>query len=379
MKLRRTVLALAVAMACSTSFAQVADIVLTPAAGAGVSITDATGTVTRLRVGDDSAVQLGGHLKLPNTSTTAGILYIGPSTFLHNMGTFNTFAGRNAGNASAITGIRNAGFGGAALFNNTTGTENTALGESTLVANIDGRQNVAAGYLAMLHNTSGDENVGIGFQAILNNTTGNSNIGIGWGVLNSNTTGSSNIAIGRTAGIQLTTGNSNIDIGNQGVAGEGNTIRIGDGNQNRAFIAGIRGITTGSANAIPVMIDANGQLGTLSSSARFKEDVADMGDASDALMQLRPITFHYRADQDPAGRTLQYGLVAEEVEKVLPGLVAHSADGQVETVMYHFLPPMLLNQVQKQQRTIDAQAAELRALRGALAAIERRLERLGSR
>ena len=103
-------------------------------------------------------------------------------------------------------------------------------------------------------------------------------------------------------------------------------------------------MTTGSADAVAVVIDSNGQLGTVSSSRRFKDDIADMDAASSALMKLRPVTFHYKTDQNPAGRTLQYGLIAEEVAEVYPGLVAHSADGQIETVMYQFLPPMLLNE-----------------------------------
>jgi hypothetical protein len=88
-------------------------------------------------------------------------------------------------------------------------------------------------------------------------------------------------------------------------------------------------------------------------------DISHMAGASSGLLNLRPVTFHYRADQNPAGGTLQYGLIAEEVAEVYPGLVVHSADGQIETVMYQFLPPMLLNEVQRQQRTIDARAAEL--------------------
>ena len=108
-----------------------------------------------------------------------------------------------------------------------------------------------------------------------------------------------------------------------------------------------------------MLIDSNGQLGTISSSRRFKDSIADMDAASSALMTLRPVTFHYKTDQKASGRTLQYGLVAEEVAEVYPGLVARSADGQIETVMYQFLPPMLLNEYQKQQRTIEAQAAEM--------------------
>ena len=114
-------------------------------------------------------------------------------------------------------------------------------------------------------------------------------------------------------------------------------------------------MTTGNANAIPVLIDTAGQLGTVSSSRRVKDDITDMGAASGGLMNLRPVTFHYKSDRNPSGRTLQYGLIAEEVAEVYPGLVAHSADGQIETVMYQFLPPMLLNEYQKQARTIDAQ------------------------
>jgi hypothetical protein len=127
------------------------------------------------------------------------------------------------------------------------------------------------------------------------------------------------------------------------------------------------------------MIDSAGQLGTVSSSRRFKDDVADMAGASDVLMKLRPVTFHYKSDQDPAGRRLQYGLIAEEVAELNPGLVARSADGQVETVLYQFLPPMLLNEVQKQQRTIEAQAAEIAALKretARIAALERDLAEL---
>ncbi|HEX7486008.1 MAG TPA: tail fiber domain-containing protein, partial [Vicinamibacterales bacterium] len=139
-----------------------------------------------------------------------------------------------------------------------------------------------------------------------------------------------------------------------------NTIRIGlPGSQTQTFIAGIRGATTGIADAVYVAIDSNGQLGTVSSSRRVKDDIADMAAASSALLRLRPVTFHYKSDQNPAGRTLQYGLIAEEVADIYPGLVARSADGQIETVMYQFLPPMLLNEYQKQQRSLNAHATEL--------------------
>jgi hypothetical protein len=157
----------------------------------------------------------------------------------------------------------------------------------------------------------------------------------------------------------LTTGSFNIAIGSVGGAGESATIRIGSASQTRTFISGIRGVLTGVPDAVPVVVDGVGQLGTIISSRRVKDNIADMGGASGTLMKLRPVTFHYKSDKNPKGRTLQYGLVAEEVAKVAPGLVAHSADGKVETVYYQFLAPMLLNEYQKQQRTIQAQAAEL--------------------
>ena len=145
------------------------------------------------------------------------------------------------------------------------------------------------------------------------------------------------------------------------------------------FIAGIRGTSTDATDAIPVLIDSDGQLGTISSSRHFKDRIADMDAASSALMKLRPVTFHYKSDRNPSGRRLQYGLVAEEVAEVYPGLVARSANGQVETVVYQFLPPMLLNEYQKQQRTIEAQAAALERQEAEIAELRRAVEVLMAR
>jgi hypothetical protein len=256
------------------------------------------------------------------------------------------------------TGIRNAAFGGGSLYTNTTGSFNAAVGSLSLNGNTTGVDNAAVGYASLTANTTGSVNTAFGSFSLGGNTTGWSNAAFGDSSLWANTTGSYNIAIGPSAGNALTTGDNNIAIGNSGIAAEGNTIRIGTG-QTRTFIAGVRGVTTGAANAIPVFIDSNGQLGTISSSRRVKDDIADMDGASSALMTLRPVTFHYKSDQNPSGRTLQYGLIAEEVAEVYPGLVARSAHGQIETVLYQFLPPMLLNEYQKQQRTIEAQAADL--------------------
>jgi hypothetical protein len=273
-------------------------------------------------------------------------------------GSFNTASGASA-LFSNTTGSENTASGTGALFSNTTGSGNTASGTSALSRNTTGGSNTASGASALSFNT-GNHNTGTGQLALGNNATGSFNTASGSAALLFNRTGNGNIAIGASAGSNLTTGDSNIDIGNVGVAAEANTIRIGTGGtQTATFIAGIRGVTTANANAVAVLVDSAGQLGTASSSRRVKDDIADMGKASSMLMQLRPVTFHYKSDRNPAGRTLQYGLVAEEVAKVAPGLVARSADGRIETVYYQFLAPMLLNEVQKQQRTIEAQAAEL--------------------
>jgi hypothetical protein len=250
----------------------------------------------------------------------------GANPFIHNFGPYNTFIGETAGNF-------------------------TMTGDS----------NVGVGFLALNRNTAGVINTASGYAALRNNTTGSANTAYGFTALAGNTTGTNNIAIGFNAGAFGTTGNNNIAIGNQGVFADSNTIRIGDGNQNRAFISGIRGVTTALA-AIPVLIDSNGQLGTTSSSRRFKDDISDMDAASSALMRLRPVTFHYKTDRNPSGRTLQYGLIAEEVAEVYPGLVVRSGDGQIETVMYQYLPSMLLNEYQKQQRVSEAQALHIARL-----------------
>ena len=291
-----------------------------------------------------------------NTATGQGALS------LNTTGSSSTATGRNALQNSTTAGF-NTAYGANVLRATTTGNANTAIGFGALSANTTGGSNTAAGVNAMLSNTTGFFDTAVGISALVQNTTGAHNTAIGSSALSSNTTGSSNIALGEIAGSNLTTGSFNIHIGNLGLAGEDSTTRIGDSNQARTFISGIRFATTGANDAIAVMIDSNGQLGTVSSSRRFKDDIADMDAASTALMRLRPVTFHYKTDQDPLGRRLQYGLIAEEVADVYPGLVARAAGGQVETVLYQFLPPMLLNEYQKQQRRIEAQAAELVSLK----------------
>ena len=317
-------------------------------------------------------------------------------------GTFNTFLGLTAGNltmtggyntatgyaalASNTTGYTNTASGMQALANNTTGYSNTASGYEALYStttasndtasgyqalysNTTGIQNTASGYRALFSNTGGGYNTANGSEALQSNTIGNFNVAVGFQALMANT-GNLNIAIGNNAGSSLTTGDLNIDIGAVGAAAEANTIRIGAiGNQTRAFIAGIRGVTTPNANAVAVLIDNNGQLGTISSSRRYKFDISDIGQATNGLMRLRPVSFRYLAHGDRA--PVQYGLIAEEVAAVYPEMVALDDDGQPDTVMYQFLAPMLLNEVQKQHRQIEEQQKKIETLEQRLEALER--------
>ena len=186
----------------------------------------------------------------------------------------------------------------------------------------------------------------------------------------SQNTGSSNIALGAGAGGNLTTGGANIDIGNAGVAGESNTIRIGNSGippQNRAFIAGIRGVTTGNANAIPVVIDSAGQLGTMSSSRRFKKEIKPMNNISESILALKPVTFQYKSDNT---NTPQFGLIAEEVAAVNPDLVVRDEKGDIYTVRYDTVNAMLLNEFLKEHRRVEDDGSKFRA------ATERLIKRL---
>lgn len=338
---------------------------------ADTRITTLEGVNAATRLGTLEATITGGNLVLAPSTATTGNIMKGTNRFLHNFGTDNTFIGVGAGNFT-MTGTSNTASGFAALASNTTGYQNTASGAYALVSNTTGTQNTASGLGALNRNTTGTHNTASGYGALYLNTTGVSNTAYGVNALMNSTTGISNIAIGYAAGFNWTgADSSNIAIGSTGIAGDLNTTRIGGGGHNRAFIAGIRGVTTGAADAIPVVIDSNGQLGTISSSQRVKDHIADMGEASSTLTKLRPVTFFYKSDKNPKGRSLQYGLIAEEVEKVAPNLVARSANGEIETVFYQHLTPMLLNEYQKQQRLIETQTALLAKQTARVAALEK--------
>jgi hypothetical protein len=282
-------------------------------------------------------------------------------------GIYNTAAGFYALYDNQ-TGSYNSAFGAAALFENA-GSNNTAIGAFALEVN-SGSGNTALGYEALGSNTNGGDNTALGEQALYSNTGGLFNVAIGQGALQANVSGSSNTAIGETAllnatgggnvaigekaGEALGAGNNNVYIANPGAPSETGAIRIGGNSQTSAYISGIYTTqVTGSA----VYVTSSGQLGVLASSERFKTGIAAMGRATSGLQQLRPVTFQLKTD---ASRTRQYGLIAEEVDKIYPELVIRDSTGKIQGVRYEELAPMLLNEVQQQRREVNQLKLELR-------------------
>jgi hypothetical protein len=282
------------------------------------------------------------------TNTALGV----SALFSVESGSQNTAVGANA--LKNNTASQNTAMGFQALVNNTTGTDNTATGWRALSQNTAGNANSANGVQALHSNTMGTGNTAMGFQALFNNTTGNQNAAVGEDALSGNTTGHDNIALGYGCGGNVTTGSHNIDIGNRGLAGDDGTIRIGT-SQTATFIAGIDGATV--ASGVGVIVDSNGHLGTVSSSERFKEAIEPMDKASEAILALKPVAFRYKHELDPEGIP-QFGLVAEQVEKVNPDLVARDADGKPYTVRYDAVNAMLLNEFLKEHHQVQ----DLRAI-----------------
>jgi hypothetical protein len=189
------------------------------------------------------------------------------------------------------------------------------------------------------------------------NCSGNNNIAIGQYAGQSVTSGANNILLGLSAGHSVTTGSNNIEIASQGTKKDTAVIRIGDAStQKQTFIAGISGTTI--SNGVAVMVNSKGQLGVATSSARFKDDIQPMKDASEAILSLQPVTFRYKKELDSLG-TPQFGLVAEQVAKVDPGLVARDDSGQPYTVRYEAVNAMLLNEFLKEHRAVEGQSKKL--------------------
>jgi hypothetical protein len=306
-------------------------------------------------------------------------------------GVLNTRDGQSA-MPFVSTGVANSAFGAFSLFSNTTGNNNTAVGVAALDLN-NADNNTAVGTAALLLNTTGSSNTAVGVSALLNNDTGffntatgegslgdntegAGNTAIGYFALNNTTTGSGNIAIGVSSGSNLTVGDNNIYIGNVGAPGDSNTTRIGFAKTTeRNFIVGIRGVTTGVNDAVNVMIDSAGQLGTVSSSRRFKKEIKAMDKASEAILGLKPVTFHYKGDK--ANRR-EFGLIAEEVADVNPDLVVRDENGEIYTVRYDAVNAMLLNEFLKEHRKNEEQEATIARQQKQIEALTAGLQRVSA-
>jgi hypothetical protein len=319
-------------------------------------------------------------------NTAVGVL----SLALNGAGDINTAVGA-AALLHNTTGGNNTAIGAAALLNNTNGGGHTAVGYNALATATAGANafaaNTAVGVNALFGDTTGNGNTAVGAVALFGNTTGGGNTAIGNFAGATLTTGHNNIIVGAEAGSTLTTGDNNIDIFDSGVAGESNTIRIGtQGTQTATYIAGV--YLTVLPITVPVAISPEGQLGEPSvSSARFKDDIKPMDKASEAIFGLKPITFHYKKEIDPKG-IAQFGLVAEEVEKVNSDLVVRDKEGKPYTVRYDQVNAMLLNEflkehkavqelesnAAKQEATIARQQKQIEALTAGLQKVSAQLE-----
>ena len=297
--------------------------------GAGAVDSNTTGN-------QNTAVGTGALHGIPGQGTASYNTAIGQAALFSNNASYNTASGY------------------AALANNYAGSYNAATGVQALFSNTSGYNNTASGITTLYSNTIGVDNSGSGRSALSNNTTGSDNTAEGFNALSGNTQAhSTSPCLGANAGRNLTTGNKNIDIGNQGIVGESSTMRIGKtGTQTKMFIAGISGKTV--ANGVGVFINANGQLGTIQSSARYKEAVKPMDKASEAILELKPVTFRYKEEIDPAG-VPQFGLIGEEIEKVNPDLVGRDENSKVNTARYEAVNAMLLNEFPKEHRGSEEQ------------------------
>jgi trimeric autotransporter adhesin len=279
---------------------------------------------------------------------------IGYQALFNNIwGNKNTAIGYRALFSYSGSGGDNTAIGDEALFSNTNGTENTAIGEEALFFNTTGLFNTAIGYKALFHNRGEfpGGNTAIGAFALEGNTTGTDNTAIGPAALASNTTGSDNVAVGYRAGLNVGTARNVICIGAE--------VRGADVS-NTTCIGNIYGVTTQNAMTAPVIVSADGQLGTVASSERFKNDIATMEKASEAILSLRPVTFHYKTDTK---NTPQFGLIAEEVAKVNPALVLPDKEGKPHSVRYDAVNAMLLNEFLKEHRTVQEQKATIAQLK----------------
>jgi hypothetical protein len=331
---------------------------------------------------------------------------LGANALRDNTGSFNTAVGTGA-LLENTSGQRNIAIGTLALRDNSTASNNVAIGHHAMLNNTAASQSTAIGSYAMRHGSGSTRNTAIGFEAMFEGSSSNENTAIGGGAMKNGTgfantavgagaldslkdieitavftqgnvavgtgalgsleEGDDNTALGRSAGGSLVTGNGNVYISNGGAANESNTIRIGGGGHTAAYLGGVFNQTAAGGSLI--VVNADGKLGTSTSSRRYKEQIRDLDDETDALFELRPVSFRYKAeisrDGTAAGGSespLEYGLVAEEVAEVMPELVVYDAEGRPSVVRYHLLIPLLLEELQRQERTIEDQRERLERL-----------------
>lgn len=295
-------------------------------------------------------------------------------------------------------GIQNTAVGLQVLYSNSTGNDNTAVGFDSLFSN-NGDNNTAVGNAALQNNTNGYENTAIGagtlinnqsaadctaigFQALYNTSMGNRNTGVGYFALHSNTASVDNTAVGSFA-LLNSTGTANVGLGaaagtNVATASNVTCIGAGLGGQdvsNTTWIANVYGVTTQSGVTLPVIVSSTGQLGTGSSSMRFKQDIEPIGGASDSILALRPVKFHYKNDET---NTPQFGLIAEEVATVNPSLVVRDKDGKPYSVRYDHVNVMLLNEFLREHRTVQEQGAAIARLEKQLEAVTASLQKVSA-
>jgi hypothetical protein len=366
----------------------------------GANTAEGTNALFSLTTGIDNTA-LGFQALYHNTTGKLNTAEGFRALFSNTIGAQNTATGVNAlitntvGNLNTATGvsalfrntggIRNTATGVQTLFNNTTGIRNTATGLQALYSNTIGNNNTANGLQALYSNTVGTYNTANGLQALYSNTTGRYNTANGVNALLSNTTGDSNTANGLDALRSNTIGSHNTALGfgaGNGVTTSDNVIAIGHPGANvsdSCFIGNVRAVMTHNFDAIPVLIDSAGQLGTASSSRRFKDEIKPMDSSSESILALKPVTFHYRSD---ACGTAQFGLIAEEVAEINPDLVVRDDKGEIYTVRYDAVNAMLLNEFLKEHRKVEKLEATVgqqqQSFESKLAELEKKIEALTS-
>ena len=318
----------------------------------GNNTAEGTNAVFSLTSGIDNTA-LGFEALFRNTTGNFNTAEGFGALFNNTSGTQNTATGVNA-LISNTTGSFNTANGVNTLFRNTTGFQNAATGVQALFSNTTGFHNTAAGFQALLSNTTGNHNTADGDNALVHNTTGILNTAVGGHALDQNITGGSNVALGFQAGFNIT-GNGNVCIGQNivGLAGESNVTRIGNIG------------STAQANGVFVTVGAGGKLGFQVSSRRYKDDIKPMDRASEALFALKPVSFRYKREIDPA-RSPDFGLIAEDVATVNPDLVARDEEGKIVTVRYQAVNAMLLNEFLKEHRKVEEQEKTIAELKSGM-------------